>query len=87
MFKNVIVAALLAASSVIAHSNMHVPTPRKESDSAYLSSDENACGFEGTDVPDENNFQRGQKVPVQCASFLCSFFGISVDLCLFRVVE
>lgn len=76
MFKNVIVAALLAASSVIAHSNMHVPTPRKESDSAYLSSDENACGFEGTDVPDENNFQRGQKVPVQCtSSFLCSFLG------------
>jgi hypothetical protein len=65
MFKNVIVAALLAASSVVAHSNMHQPTPRKEQDSAYLSTNDNACGFEGTDIPDENNFQRGQKVPVQ----------------------
>jgi hypothetical protein len=65
MFKNVIVAALLATSSVIAHSNMHLPTPRKEQDSAYLSLDDNACGFGGTDIPEENNFQRGQKVPVQ----------------------
>ena len=74
MFKNVIVAALLAASSVLAHSNMHMPTPRQETDSAYQSSDQNACGFEGTDVPDENVFQRGQQVPVQCASFLLALF-------------
>ena len=66
MFRNVIVAALLAASSVVAHSNMFFPTPRQNTDSAYQSSDENACGFEGTDIPDENNFQRGQKVPVNC---------------------
>jgi hypothetical protein len=65
MFKNVIVAAVLAASSVLAHSNMFEPTPRKNQDSAYLSLNENACGFEGTDIPSENNFQRGQKVPVK----------------------
>jgi len=65
MFKNVIVVAVLAAASAFAHSNMHQPTPRKEVDSAYLSTDDNACGFKGTDIPSENNFQRGQKVPVQ----------------------
>lgn len=68
MFKNLFVAALLAASSVIAHSNLHLPTPRREQDSAYLSLNDNACGFGGTDIPQENNFQRGQKVPVQCES-------------------
>lgn len=65
MFKNVILAALLAASSAVAHSNLFFPTPRNNVDSAYQSSDENACGFDGTDIPDENNFQRGQQVPVQ----------------------
>jgi hypothetical protein len=65
MFKNVFVAALLAASSVVAHSNMFSPIPRKNEDSAYTSSNENACGNEGTDIPDENHFQRGQKVPVK----------------------
>jgi hypothetical protein len=66
MFKNVIVAVLLAASSVVAHSNMFEPTPRKNQDSEYTSSDQNACAFGGTDIPSENNFQRGQKVPVKC---------------------
>lgn len=66
MFKNVILAALLAASSVVAHSHMFQPTPRVKQDSAYTSSNENACGFDGTDIPDENVFQRGQKVPVKC---------------------
>jgi len=65
MFKNVILAALLTASSVVAHSHMFEPTPRVRQDSQYTSSDENACGFDGTDIPDENKFQRGQKVPVK----------------------
>lgn len=65
MFKNVFVAALLAASSVVAHSNMFFPTPRENRDSEYTSLDQNACGFGGTNIPDENNFQRGQKVPVK----------------------
>jgi hypothetical protein len=65
MFKNVILAALLAASSVVAHSNMFYPTPRRNQDSEYVSSDQNACGFDGTDIPSENQFERGQKVPVK----------------------
>jgi hypothetical protein len=64
MFK-LVLAAFLAASSVVAHSNMFSPTPRQNRDSAYESSDQNACGFDGTDIPEENNFQRGQKVPVK----------------------
>jgi hypothetical protein len=65
MFKNIFLPLLLAASSVVAHSNMYKPTPRRDQDSAYTSSNENACGFGGTDIPDENVFQRGQKVPVK----------------------
>jgi hypothetical protein len=65
MFKNVILAALLAASSVVAHSNMFYPTPRRNQDSEYVNSNQNACGFDGTDIPSENQFERGQKVPVK----------------------
>jgi len=85
MFKNVIVAALLAASSVIAHSNMFQPTPRQNQDSAYTSSDQNACGFEGTDIPDENNFQRGQKVPV--GWWWNNHFGGFIKMALIKVME
>jgi len=65
LYKNFIAAAFLAASSVVAHSHMFQPVPRKTSDSEYVSSDQNACGFEGTDIPAENVFKRGQKVPVK----------------------
>ena len=84
MFRNVIVAALLAASSVIAHSNMFFPIPRQNKDSAYQSTDENACGYDGTDIPAENNFQRGQKVPVGCECLQSTRSSISVHtfLCL-----
>lgn len=63
MFRNVILAAL-AISSVVAHSNMFSPKPREDKDSEYTSSDQNACGFGGTDIPQENTFKRGDKVPV-----------------------
>jgi len=85
MFKNAIVAALLAASSVIAHSNMFLPKPRQNQDSAYTSSDQNACGFDGTDVPDENNFQRGQQVPV--AWWWNNHFGGFVKMALIKTME
>ena len=62
MFRNVIVAALLATSSDITHSIMFQPTLRKNQDSAYTSTDENACGYDGTDIPPENNFQLLQLV-------------------------
>lgn len=65
MFKNIFLPILLAVS-VVAHSNMYQPTPRKDQDSEYTNSNDNACGFGGTDIPEENNFQRGQKVPVKC---------------------
>lgn len=65
MFRNVILAAL-AVSSVVAHSNMFSPKPRENKDSEYTDSGQNACGFEGTDIPQENNFKRGDKVPVNC---------------------
>lgn len=84
MFKNVILAALLAASSVVAHSNMFYPTPRRNQDSEYVNSNQNACGFDGTDIPSENQFERGQKVPVKCQSPIrsrssasCSFFFLA----------
>ena len=89
MFKNIIFAALLAASSVVAHSNMYKPTPRRDVDSAYQSSNENACGFDGTDIPDENNFQRGQKVPVECKSPTVGVLanGVHTFSSALRVVE
>ena len=64
-FSRVAFPILAAASAVLAHSHMSFPTPRFRQDFAYVSSEQNACGFEATDIPAENNFQRGQQVPVK----------------------
>lgn len=62
----VILAAALAASSAMAHSNMIAPKPRDNVDYAFQSRDDNACENTVTEIPPENNFQRGQAIPVKC---------------------
>jgi len=61
-----ILAAILAASSAVAHSNMFSPIPRFDGSYAFESRDVNACESESTDIPEANNFQRGQSIPVKC---------------------
>jgi len=61
-----ILAAALAASSAMAHSNMFFPIPRKDSSYAFVSGGSNACDDTITFIPDANNFQRGQTTPVKC---------------------
>ena len=61
----VILAAALAASSAMAHSNMIAPKPRDNVDNAF-ERDDNACENTVTEIPPENNFQRGQTIPVKC---------------------
>jgi hypothetical protein len=65
MFFSKLAFVVAAASSALAHSNMFQPTPRLNQDFAYVSRDQNACGYDGTFIPEENNFQRGQQVPLK----------------------
>jgi len=60
-----ILAAALAASAAMAHSNMFSPRPRRDVSNAFVSRDNNACEDTVTDIPPENNFQRGQAIPVK----------------------
>jgi hypothetical protein len=69
MFSSLLAATLLATSA-LAHSNMFVPTPRQNQDSAFTDINQNGCDNENTNIPGENNFQRGQKLPVKCKYFL-----------------
>lgn len=64
MFSSLLAATLLATSA-LAHSNMFVPTPRQNQDSAFTDINQNGCDNENTNIPGENNFQRGQKLPVK----------------------
>ena len=66
IFRRAILAVALAASSAMAHSNMFSPIPRKDVSSAFVSRDNNACEDTGTVIPDANNFQRGQTIPLKC---------------------
>jgi len=58
-------AAALLSTSALAHSNMLEPAPRKNQDSAFMDINQNGCENENTDIPPKNNFQRGQKIPLQ----------------------
>jgi len=60
-----ILIAALTASSAMAHSNMFSPIPRKNVNSAFVSRDNNACEDTSTVIPDANNFQRGQTIPLK----------------------
>ena len=63
-----ILAAALAASSAMAHSNMFFPVPRKDASNAFVNRDNNACESTSTDIPAQNTFQRGQTIPLKCKS-------------------
>jgi hypothetical protein len=63
-------AAALLSTSALAHSNMLEPAPRKNQDSAFMDINQNGCENENTDIPPKNNFQRGQKIPLQCKHLL-----------------
>ena len=61
--------ACLLATSALAHSYIFRPTPRQNDDFEYTDINENGCGSANTSIPDENKFQRGQKIPVKCVYF------------------
>jgi len=54
------------ASTAFAHSNMFTPTPREDRSNAFLDVNANGCESTKTGIPDQNNFARGQKVPLGC---------------------
>ena len=63
---------VVMASTAFAHSNMLAPAPRENRSNAFVNINNNGCENTKTDVPGQNNFARGQKVPLECElGFMC----------------
>ena len=63
---------VVVASTALAHSNMFTPAPRENRSNAFVDINNNGCENTNTDVPGQNNFARGQTVPLECElGFIC----------------
>jgi len=56
---------VVVASTALAHSNMFSPAPRENRSNAFLNVNANGCEDTKTDIPAQNHFARGQKVPLE----------------------
>ncbi len=78
---------VVVASTAFAHSNMFSPIPRQDRSNAFLNVNANGCENTKTDVPPQNSFARGQKVPLECKLGVVCIWAVNDERYNDRVVE